>query len=216
VSRPAGLLAFMVAVFTASPALADDRYFPFTYQYATPSQGEREFELFTDFDQQKGFENQIEFEYGLTDRIAVSGYFVAGPYPPEARSVKFEGRYRLFEKGVLPVDVALYGEYEHFFAALPNFETKIILEKDLGPFTLGANLIGEKQLGPDPGEIRGTIGAAYHLSDEIHPGVEFVLDHDILYVGPTTALIYGPSKLVAGGYYSTNGAIARLILQQEF
>jgi hypothetical protein len=216
VLRTVGLATLMVVALFASPALADDRYLPFTYQYATPSQGERELEFFTSYDAQNGFENQLEFEYGLTDRIAVAAYIVAAPYPLAARALQFEGRYRLFEKGVLPVDVTFYGEYEHFFSALPNLETKLLLEKDLGRFTLEANIIGEKQLGPDPGELRGTMGGAFHLTDEIHPGIELVLDHDVLYVGPTTALIYGPTKAVAGAYYSTSGPLARLILQQEF
>lgn len=211
------IVAALATVMTlATPAFADTRFLPFTYQYATPGQGERELELFTDFDQRSGFENELEFEYGVTDHLALSAYAVARPYPFEARAFKLEGRYRLLEPGVLPVDVALYGEYEHMLTEPPNLEAKLILEKALGPVTLEANLIGEKQLGEDPAELNASAGAVYHASEMLHPGVELVYDANVLFAGPTLAVDLDAFKVTAGAYYSTSGALARLILEQEF
>lgn len=209
-------LATALCLIATSPASADTRYLPFTYQYMTPSQGEREVELFTDFNQTAGFENQLELEYGVTDHLALSAYFVAQPVPFQARALQFEGRYRLMEPGVWPVDVALYGEYEANFGEPGNLEAKVILQRDLGPVSLQANLIGEKALSDDPVELRGSGGVAYEVTEDVHPGVELNLDHDVLYAGPTLSLEAGASKATGGVYYSTSGWLGRVILEQEF
>ena len=85
------------------------------------------------------FAHAFEVAYGFSDRISVGAYvdfldprFESFRY---ART-RFVGRYRLFDKGEKPVDVALYFEYylpDHDLLEDEKIEKKIIIEKDLGP-----------------------------------------------------------------------------------
>jgi hypothetical protein len=208
----------LAATLFAPPALADERLLPFTYQYMTPAEGERELAYWGTYMPKDGLEHQVELEYGVTDHLVFEFYGVAKSNPWSFEGAKFESRYRLAEPGQWPVDVALYGEVEHLFSSAntPTVEAKLILQKDLGPISLLGNLIGEKELSDEKPELRGTGGVVWHASRTVHPGLELVYDHDVLYVGPTVALTFGASKAVAGAYYSTDQWMARAGLEQEF
>jgi hypothetical protein len=66
----------VLAVASAAPARADQRYFSHTYDWFTPSQGEKEIELY--WTQENGGEadSQLEFEYGITNRWMVAPYLL--------------------------------------------------------------------------------------------------------------------------------------------
>jgi len=129
--------------------------------------------------------NQYEFTYGLTDRIEAAGYIDLAK--PNAHSLTYAGskfrlRGRLFDEDVLPIDLGWYLEMEYhrnpqFDDQTLEFEMRIPMQKDIGPFSILFNPIFEK---PVTGEERhlgfefGYSGGIYYRwMKAISPGVEF-------------------------------------------
>lgn len=126
-----------------------------------------------------------ELTYGLTDRIEAGAYLdfaePAGHGFWYAGS-KFRLRGRLFDPGVLPVDLGWYAELE--WHKTPQFddsdlelELKPIIEKDFGPLQLITNPVFEKVLvgaGHNQGFEFGYRNAIYYRwMRYLSPGVEF-------------------------------------------
>ena len=90
--------------------------------------------------------------YGLTDRIEAAGYLnLAKPngHGLMYAGSKFRVRGRLFDEEVLPVDLGWYLEIEYkktpqFNDATLEFEMRIPMQKDIGPFSILFNPIFEK------------------------------------------------------------------------
>ena len=172
------------------------------YPYATESRGTAEIE--TDnavianghsqggngtaagtFHSQGMWYNQYELTYGLTDRVEFAAYLLAAQ--PAGHGYWYAGseyrlRGRLFDPGVLPVDVGWYAELEwhqtpQFDDADIELELRPILEKDIGRVSLIANPIFEKVLkgvGVHEGWEFGYSAAAYYRwMRYLSPGVEF-------------------------------------------
>ena len=95
-----------------------------------------------------------EFTYGITDRIEAAAYVNFNQ--PSGHGFwwagnKFRLRGRLFDEGVLPVDLGWYVELEYwktpqFNDADLELELKPIIEKDFGRFSLVLNPLFEKVL----------------------------------------------------------------------
>lgn len=129
--------------------------------------------------------NQYEATYGLTDRIETAIYLrMAAPrdHGYQYAGSAFRLRGRLFDPGVLPVDLGWYTELElhktpQFDDARAEFEFRPILEKDLGSFSLVADPIFEKVLqgaGQQAGlEFGYAAGAYYRGNRRLSPGIEF-------------------------------------------
>jgi hypothetical protein len=172
------------------------------YPYATESRGTAEIE--TDnavianghsqggngtaagtFHSQGMWYNQYELTYGLTDRIEFAAYLLAAQ--PAGQGYWYAGseyrlRGRLFDPGVLPVDVGWYAELEwhqtpQFDDADIELEMRPILEKDIGRLSFMANPTFEKVLkgvGVHEGWEFGYSAAAYYRwMRYFSPGVEF-------------------------------------------
>ncbi|MGH7933062.1 MAG: hypothetical protein ACREQN_07820, partial [Candidatus Binataceae bacterium] len=139
-----------------------------------------------EFRSQGTWYNQYELTYGLTDRIeaaaylnmaqiAAHGYWYAGS--------KYRLRGRLFDPGVLPVDLGWYVELEwhktpQFDESALELELRPIIEKDIGPFSLIINPKFEKPIfvGPEKNEGFGfgyAAGAYYRWRRYLSPGLEF-------------------------------------------
>ena len=153
-----GLLGGVFAlgfVFGAQPAQAFNYHELEVYPFQTEAPGTWEFENYTLFSNgmQSGFGSAIvrdtlEINTGLTDSMELAVYndferVEHGVMKYTATRVRTHLSF--FEKGELPVDLGAYFEF-----GLPvegqtvwEFETKIILEKDLGRFTLSLNPIFE-------------------------------------------------------------------------
>jgi hypothetical protein len=129
--------------------------------------------------------NQYELTYGLTDRIEAAAYLMmarpAGSGYGYAGS-KLRLRGRLFDPGVLPVDLGWYAELEwhktpQFDDAQVELELRPILEKDFGRFSLVAEPKFEKVLegeGSHEGfEFGYVAGASYRWTRRLSPGLEF-------------------------------------------
>ncbi|HEY1851624.1 MAG TPA: hypothetical protein VGG60_11410 [Candidatus Binataceae bacterium] len=125
-----------------------------------------------------------EFTYGLTDRIESAAYVTFSQ--PSGHGFwwagdKFRLRGRLFDEGVLPVDLGWYTELEwhktpQFDDADLELELKPIMEKDFGRFSIVLNPVFEKVLyggGHHEGfEFGYRNGAYYRWLKYLSPGVE--------------------------------------------
>lgn len=129
--------------------------------------------------------NQYELTYGLTDRIEAAAYLLMAE--PDGHGYRYAGseyrlRGRLFDPGVLPVDLGWYTELEwhktpQFDDAEVELELRPIIEKDVGEFSFMANPIFEKVLagvGKNQGfEFGYSTAAYYRWTRYLSPGVEF-------------------------------------------
>lgn len=164
---------------TSSMAMAQ---FYQVYGYTTLDPSEKEFVYWTsyipssDHDysffgedvSRKGlFAHSLEFEYGLSPNYTVAFYMdFEQPAGNDFRWIRTKAvmmHYSLFEKGQLPVDLALYAEYKlprKGYKIAEEIEIKLIMEKDLGSHRFILNPTFEKKIsGPD-----------------IEEGVEFILN----------------------------------------
>ena len=129
--------------------------------------------------------NQYEFTYGLTDRIEAAAYLNLAK--PNAHGLTYAGskfrlRGRLFDEEVLPVDLGWYLEIEYkknpqFNDQTLEFEMRIPMQKDIGPFSVLFNPIfekpvtgSEKHLGFEFGY---SAGIYYRWMRALSPGLEF-------------------------------------------
>ncbi len=129
--------------------------------------------------------NAYELSYGLTDRI--EGAIYLNMARPEGGGLRWAGdnirlRGRLFDEGVLPVDVGWYAELEwhktpQFDDATRELEFRPILEKDIGLFSIMVNPKLEKVLagaGHDQGfEFGYDAGIRFRWTRALSPGLEF-------------------------------------------
>lgn len=168
-------------------AYAHLRDYLLSQPYHTARKGEFEFEVWSDYnmkdldnDDTHSFRQQVEFEYGLTNRWQWAYYEVVKwdrKDDFERDMFKIETKYRLFESGELPVDIALYAEYKNpdgrFEARSDELEGKLILSKDVGPWNIIGNIITEKKINTHSfWKWEYTLGASYALSPKTRVGLE--------------------------------------------
>lgn len=169
----ATIAAALLLVASATPALADDRPFVWTYWTDTPSQGERELEYRLKAKDASKFalSHQISLDVGLTDRWSLEPYLLlAQGTTTDVEGLKIESRYRFMdETDFLPAAVA-YLEIER--TTETELEGKLIVGKTLGPVLLSANLIAAKPLAFEPVELGYSAGAVIGLGDFLYIGGE--------------------------------------------
>ena len=194
-------LALGIAAAARCTALTDPWEFE-VYPYATLSTGMAEFETDNAFvssghsgpgegtasgtlPSQHMTYNSYEATYGLTDRIEAALYLNLAR--PEDGGLRWAGdkvrlRGRLFDEGVLPVDLGWYLELEwhktpQFDDAMRELEFRPIAEKDFGPLAIMVNPKFEKVLagaGHNQGfEFGYVAGVQYRLCRRASPGLEF-------------------------------------------
>lgn len=137
--------------------------------------------------------HSFEFEYGLSNRWGIALYSdyedPKGGSFHHVRNKALMAHYAFFDKGSRPVDIAIYLEYifhNKDYKNYEEFEVKLILEKDVGPFRIDLNPIFEKKTsGPDVDEgleLNYALGIYYLNNEEgiyfsknltILPGIEF-------------------------------------------
>lgn len=196
----ASLLTSTIAVRPAAAQL--DPWEFEVYPYATQQRGMIEFEALNsvvanghstggngtasgDFRSQGMWRNSYEVTYGLTDRIEAAAYLNLTQVPGHGlwySGSKYRLRGRLFDEGVLPIDLGWYAELEwnkrpQFDDAEIEIELRPIMEKDFGPFSFVMNpkfekvLVGEgRNLGFEFGYVAGIY---YRWMRYMSPGVEF-------------------------------------------
>jgi hypothetical protein len=186
-------------------AWADQRGYVWTYEYLTLAQDSAEIEYYQTAvtkDRQKSSNSvqnqQIELEYGITDRFDVGLYQVFEQKGTD-RSIKSGGtkvrvRYRIAEREHLPVDVLLYAEHQEKVDAKDLFEGKLVLAKDVGKFNIAYNQVyKETYAGGDSAGHSYNAGINYELVPWLRFGIESKGNYrkDTFAAGPTIAWIGG-------------------------
>jgi hypothetical protein len=225
------ILSVLVFALHGSSCLADWKPYAFSVPYINVYQGEKEIELYTDYqskDDTYNLKNQLELEYGITANwmAAVYGVF-KGSDTTDYRFVqtKIETKYRFGGAGEFILDPAIYFEYKMNVGGIPEVEFKEILSKDFGDYNITTNLVAETSLAEGAEwEYGYTLGFSKLFTDVLRGGVEVKgsmegLDSS-LYVAPSVSLIWGVIKVNLAVGFGMNPASktinVRNIISYEF
>ncbi len=187
-------------------ALADQRFYVWTYEYKTVGRAQAEIEfyhtLFTpDLGKIKGnmgYEHQIELEIGKGDKADFSIYQILAQNPGEGikyKGFKLRGRYKIGNKGKYFFDPLIYFEYK----GAPDFskhgiESKLILAKDIGKINIALNPILELEHDEEWEFLPAyAMGISYEISAWLRVGLEANGRED-LWVALGSALKIGKIK----------------------
>ncbi len=202
------VMIMMLAVIlkVSGTAVADRRSYVWTYEYQTMPKGQSEIEYylthkvadFNRYHRKNVWDNQVEYEYGLTDRWDLAVYQrweqtnTKSEDEFEYTGTKLRTRYRFSEKGVWPLDTLLYLEYiwPDYSGSPQKIEGKIILAKDFGKYNLAYNQIIVKGINNNGvTEHEYAIGLSY----EFNPRLKIALEskgnftEEKYYLGPTVS-----------------------------
>jgi len=197
------VLIFLFLISTAS--LLNAQFYQ-VYGYLTPDANEKElvywtsfipssdhsYEFFGDTVSRQGlFAHSFELEYGITNNLTVALYFdFEQPKGESIRWIRTKAvmlYYQLFDKNLLPVDLALYAEYKlprKGYKRSEEIEFKLIMEKDIKFHRIILNPTFEKKIS----------------GEEVTEGVEFILNGAYTY---TKSLVFQPRL----EYYSKMGEL---------
>lgn len=198
-------------------ASANERHFSYTYESAVLPPGARELEVWTTSrigreDFYVRFDQRLEFEVGLTDRVMTAFYLntsaTTSHLAPDARAseYEFEGvssewKVKLADPVADRLGVALYAEASAG-PAESELEAKLILDKAFGDLLLAANLVGatEWKYGGPRSETEQEAEVDLGLSWRVRPGLSFGVEvrnhnefiegeweHSALFAGPVFA-----------------------------
>jgi hypothetical protein len=205
----------------SSRAPANERRFTWVYESSVLSPGARELEVWNTYRSGKTYffrrlDQRLEFEFGVAERLMTSLYLntewkaaddngtdAGGAMRSELdASVSSEWKYKMFDRVADPLGVALYGEFTLGLHER-EVELKIILDKQVGPFLVAGNLVGEQEWKDDVRngivetgrevklEING--GISYSVTGHFAFGIEAVqqnimvggeIEHAALFAGP--------------------------------
>ena len=208
-------LAVLLELTAAPGAQADERDFPFTYEYLQATKGERELAYhFTHTPRENFFKHELEFEYGISDRFSLAPYLV---FKSEEGcglrfdSVKLEARYRLGNFALNRVLIGLYAELEQPEREALEAEGKLILsyyDKHSGHFSF--NYIFERQLARGAeNEHAWSLGYARSIGKgNLRGGLEMIhrINTGQFNAGPVASYNAGRGLHLVGGYaFPLNG-----------
>lgn len=207
---------------------------------------DHEYSFFGESVPRKGmFAHSMELEYGITNNFTVALYAdfeqPAGKDLKWIRSKAVMIYYSFADKNLLPVDLAIYGEYKLPRPDYKNYEEleiKLIMEKDIGFHRIILNPTVEKKIsGDDVGEgVEFALNGAYTYTGslKIQPRVEYyskmgelyephLFTEQTHYVFPAVDLFFGKYQQfrwhVGVGFGLTDPAdnlIVKSILSWEF
>ena len=182
------LFAVLTVLSHAAPSEAHLRDYLFNQGYYTAKRGEVELETYNDVvmnevdnSDKYSTKHQLELEYGLLDHLQLAGYAV-WKWSKGQEYVydqwKAEVKYRLFEAGTLPVDLAIYVEYINQNGSPPDdsdkMEYKFIGAKSWGRWNATANWIMEKTIqNANKMEFSWTAGVVYAWTPRFKTGLEW-------------------------------------------
>src|SRR5512143_1685491 len=170
--------------FMGGAVQAAQRNFVWTEEYGTLAKGNAEVEFWStavteDIQTRNASDwtQQVELEYGVTDRFNVALYQVYEQAADEPSltylGYKVELKYRVAEKNALPVDVLLYAEDEHLNDEDgPRFEGKLILAKEIGRVGMAYNQVFERRYASGKEEHEYAAGINYEVLPSFRFGVE--------------------------------------------
>lgn len=195
----------------AQSALANERFFAWSYGADTVPQGGIELEPIATLETHKedgavmaNWTHEIEVEYGITHAVEGGLYFVTSQTNDAALTFsgyKARVRYRFWPVATKAIDLAGYLEY----VGSPTFEehaveAKIILAHEGTKVRAALNLTGELVFSPDGIEpvLEPTFGVAWRLDPHLALGVEGKVE--AVLVDPVEGPFFwaGPTVHVAG------------------
>ncbi len=175
------------------------------YDYQPTEAGEIEFSLWNSYipssdvdynffgdvlSRQDLLAHSLELEYGLSNKWGIAVYFdFEDPKEGSLRHVRTKAlmaHYAFFDKGSRPVDLAIYLEYifhDRDYKDYEEFEVRLILEKDFGPFRIDFNPIFEKK----------TSGS------EVHEGLEFNYALGLYYLNNGEGIFFSKNLMIQPG-----------------
>jgi hypothetical protein len=167
---------------TSTAAYADRKSFGHTYEYATLPEGATEVELWHSEMRDswqaatvQRFEEKLEIEHGITDHWDMAMYTIFQQATDSSfglDAVHLETRYRVADRGELPVDTVLYLELaKDFGPSVYEAEMKLIMARDFDRFTAALNIIDEVSFGHDIDGAVNEIGYAFGVTYEVTPKI---------------------------------------------
>lgn len=225
------ILALLIAN-APTAARADPRTFVYTYEATTLPEGQWELEHWATWRHHGGgrerFDFRHEFEYGVTDRFQVSLYLAnwrheesGGEGRTTFESSALSAMVNLTDPVSAPLGSALYGEI-YLGPELVELEGIAILQKNLGPWVIGANSAIESEWEGDDlgaldevkGELKQTIGISYQVAPSFLVGLEGALESEIdgwedlgdpaIYVGPNASYRNGRFFITAAALWQAS------------
>jgi hypothetical protein len=203
-------LSIALMILAAGTAHADRRYFVQSYTpYVAPA-GNLELEVTSIASSGQGdtlataWQNRIEFEYGITDRLTGAAYlnFIQPPgldSPTTFDGPSLEFIYRLADPGKLPVDPAAYLEVRANGSEI-ELEPKLLLARRIYRLVSAVNVIGEfervhtGQESATEKNLEITGGLSREIGHVFAFGVEAVYAREFLDEGPDpTCVRLGPT-----------------------
>ncbi len=181
----------MILLSGASVAVGGVRHFTFLYEANTSAAGSLELENWITWQRATGpgrfdqVDFRHELEYGVTDTFQVSVYLADWFYENGREHSGFtysdtalELIYNLTNPVVDPVGLSVYSELKGG-DRLIELESKLIAQKNLGPFIFAYNATFESvwegsDLGEREGEFSQALGASYEISPRVSVGVELL------------------------------------------
>ncbi len=212
---------------------AGARRFTYVYEANTAAPGTYELETWVTWKGERGddsryrqFDFRHEIEFGVTERLQMAVYVADWSYR-RGRSIESEGAvytgsaveliYNLTRPETSPLGSALYGELK-IGEDLVELESKVILQKNLGPLVFAYNATLEAEWEGDgleerKGEFQQTLGASYQVRPQFLFGAEVL--HEIEFPewnGAEKSVVYaGPNvSLRAGHWWATVTGLAQL------
>jgi hypothetical protein len=177
---------------------ADERKFTYSYEAKTLPQGTWEFEQWATLQTRKeaGIWNTLllreEIEYGITDRLT-SAIYLNSKYQGNTgvpgfdnertfgfESMSSEWKLKVTDPSTDVIGSLLYAELA-FSPEEYEIETKLVLSKEVGPFTFAYNFIYEAELEKEEDErpqwrwehiVSNTLGASWSITPGLAVGVE--------------------------------------------
>jgi hypothetical protein len=228
----------VTGLFAMKPAHAHRRDFPVTYDWFQASKGEREIETHSAYNAaENSFEQQVEFEYGISDRFMIAPYVNFEREPGgnlRYSGFQIESRYQLGNYKVNRWLPGLYLEFEKPRAEDPEVEGKLILSRydsHGGEFSLNLEVERPLSSGADTGKTF-SLGYARDLAKrsrlEWRGGLELVRNIDDGRVDLGPVLGFSPFSSKQGKFYilggfgfpvnkrDINNGEARLLAEYEF
>jgi hypothetical protein len=212
----------LLLLFSTSASAHREDYIDETLVFATLDRGEIESQYWFDTgseDSDRFTQHHIVFEYGITDHWMIDGR-VSGLNEDgfHLDSSRLETRYRFFDEGSLPIDIAVSSEVNTNRDAqghqIVGIEPRLILSKDFGNLNLTTNLAEEIPFTrhSPPFEVRG--GWQYDATKFFRFGSELRYDTEERSVAviPQIWLVFPHEVTFKVGYfYDFNGAHERFV-----
>ena len=211
------LFGALVMVMLGGEAHADQRSYVWTYEYLTLAKDSAEVEFYQTAvtkDRQKDsssdWQQQLELEYGITDRLDAALYQVYEQKENDTMKYsgyKFRLRYRIAERNRLPADMLLYAEHQEKVDADNVFEGKLVLAKDIGKLNIAYNQIYKNTYtSGDRADHEYAAGASFEVTPALRLGVESKGNFrtDKYAAGPTLSWVGGRIWANLGAVYGLN------------